>query len=91
MSLGAMPARSHRWFIFDLKDKPAEHPPKNGMDSVSRGVVFLMQTPCGTFPYCRGNGHVGDSAMNQVGHEIWRCLEDNEGCWAWSEPGGASG
>lgn len=75
-----------RWFIHDLKDMPSTNPPTNGMDSVSRNQVFLKQLPIGTYPYCRANkSHTTDSALLMVGNNIWRCIEDNEGCWAWSE------
>lgn len=80
-----------RWFLFDLAKMPSENPPRNGMDSVSRGIVFLMETEHGTFPYCRGSGHTGDSALLRVGEKVWRCIEDNEGAWAWREPAKAVG
>ncbi len=75
------------WVIKDLKEMPADNPPKNGMDSVSRGVVKLVETPYGTFPYCFSTIHTYPhiSALLRVGDRVWRCPEDNEGCWAWRE------
>ncbi len=67
----------------DLKDMPTKgEPPKNGMDSVSRGFVILKADSVGTSatPHCT---HMG--AMLNVGPGIWRSPECNFSCGAWWE------
>ena len=63
----------------DLRDLPSKNPPKNGMDSVSRGYVFLKEwSPGFRTPACV---HFG--AMNQVGLNVWRQLSGDCHCGAW--------
>ena len=63
----------------DLRKMPAKNPPRNGMDSVTRGYVFLKQWPHGLWtPACI---HFG--AMNQVGPDVWRQLSGDCHCGAW--------
>ncbi len=64
----------------DLRDMPSQsgNAPTNGMDSVSRGFVFLKSdSPAiAPTPHCVHHG-----AMLQVGPGIWRGAEC--GCGAW--------
>ena len=63
----------------DLRDLPSKNPPKNGMDSVSRGYVFLKEWAPGLWtPACV---HFG--AMNHVGPNVWRQLSGDCHCGAW--------
>ncbi len=61
----------------DLREMPAKNPPRNGMDSVTRGNVFLKEWSPGCItPACIHHG-----AMLRVSDEIWRSPEC--GCGAW--------
>ena len=63
----------------DLREMPAKNPPRNGMDSVSSGYVFLKEWSPGLWtPTCV---HFG--AMNQVGPNVWRQLSGDCHCGAW--------
>ncbi len=61
-------------------------PSLNGMDSVSRGFVFLKADSRGTRPTPRCLHH---GAMLLVGKGIWRGIE--WGCGAWWGPTTPSG
>lgn len=58
--------------IIDIKDMPNFNPiVKNGIDSVSKGDVYLHYYPeyNRSYPHCRKHG-----AMNKVSKDgIWRC------------------
>lgn len=77
-----MSATSEPPQLRDLSAMPARSasPPMNGMDSVSRGFVFLRADSQGLSPtpHCVHHG-----AMLQVGPGIWRGVEC--GCGAWWE------
>lgn len=63
----------------DLREMPARNPPRNGMDSVTRGLVFLKEwSPGYRTPACV---HFG--AMNQVALNVWRQLSGDCHCGAW--------
>ena len=66
----------------DMKDMQSKNPPKNGMDSVSRGHVFLKADNPGVrpTPHCIHHG-----AMLNVGLGMWRGVEC--GCGAWDPEG----
>ena len=61
----------------DLGELPSKNPPRNGMDSVSRGYVFLKEWfPGGITPAC-----IHPGAKLRVADGIWRSPEC--GCGAW--------
>ncbi len=63
----------------DLREMPAKNPPRNGMDSVSRGYVFLKEW----FPGCVTPACIHHGAMNCVGPDVWRQLSGECHCGAW--------
>ena len=63
----------------DLRDLQSKNPPRNGMDSVTRGDVFLKEW----FPGCITSACVHFGAMNQVGPNVWRQLSGDCHCGAW--------
>lgn len=66
----------------DLRELPSKNPPRNGMDSVSRGYVFLKEwSPGHRTPACIHHG-----AMLRVADEIWRSPECGCGAW-WTASG----
>ena len=66
----------------DLRELPSKNPPRNGMDSVSRGYVFLKEwSPGYRTPACLHHG-----AMLRVADEIWRSPECGCGAW-WTASG----
>lgn len=72
--------------IQDIKDMPDFNPlaGSKGIDSVSKGLVYLKYIEnlhYHVIPYCKGTGHSVDSALLRVGKYLWRCPEDNEGCY----------
>lgn len=67
--------------IRDMKDMPSRGPPPtNGMDSVSKGFIFLKADSSNVpqTPHCI---HFG--AMCNVGPGMWRQVSGNCGCGAW--------
>ena len=66
----------------DLREMPSKNPPRNGMDSVGRGQVFLKEwSPGHRTPACIHHG-----AMLRVADEIWRSPECGCGAW-WTTSG----
>ena len=66
----------------DLRELPSKNPPRNGMDSVGRGQVFLKEwSPGHRTPACIHHG-----AMLRVADEIWRSPECGCGAW-WTTSG----
>ena len=65
----------------EMPSRPGSKPPSNGMDSVSRGYVFVKSDSDGLVPtpHCIHHG-----AMACVGKGIWRGIVC--GCGAWWEP-----